>query len=743
MPAKGVVIHFASLAVLAGDFNNFFIMKILLAALGILLSFHVNSQTIDTIPTSKMLTPIEIMSVRANAQQPVPQTNISKTQIEQANVGYDLPMILNLTPSFQYNSDAGNGIGYTGFRIRGTDPTRINISINGIPYNDAESQGTFLVNLPDLLSSANSIQIQRGVGTSTSGTGAFGGSININTNDIDTVQKITLSNSIGSYRTIKNTLIVNNGLIKNRLNLSGRISYISSDGYVDRADTRLQSFYTSALYLGNKYSLRVNVFSGAEKTNAAWFGINQATLDTNRTYNPAGTEKTGAPYDNETDNYKQTHYQAFFNWKMNDYWKMNITSFLTRGKGYFEQYKASQSLTDYGLDTVFMGNDTITGTDLIRQLWLNNYFYGLNWFSQYKKNNTNIFAGASANTYDGHHYGIIKRSITEGVIPNDFEWYRLYAKKTEYSAFGRWSEKIQSHWETYLDLQLRSVQYKINGFKANPALMVQSHYLFFNPKIGINYSNGRHRLFMTYGRSTKEPNRDDFETANTEKPKPERLQDWEWAYRYQSKHFSMEWNAFWMRYQNQLVLTGKVNDVFAYTRTNIPKSYRYGLEWQADIKLKSWCQLSANATYSVNKIKDFREYITKEDNTQVVNNYQSTDISFSPSWTGAGIIDMRLNKHFNMLLKTKYVGQQYLDNTSNPNRQLDAYHVEDLMISYSNTFKSLKKLNVFLQVNNVFSRKYVANGYTFSYYYGGNVTTENYYYPMATRNWMAGVTIEL
>jgi iron complex outermembrane receptor protein len=731
-------------AIASTGFDKSLLMKRIFAMMAILVSSHAFGQTADSLPISTTMTPIEIMSVRASELQPVPQTNMSKKQIDQSNVGYDLPIILNMTPSFQANSDAGNGIGYTGFRIRGTDPTRINISINGIPYNDAESQGTFLVNLPDLLSSANSIQIQRGVGTSTSGSGSFGGSININTNDIDTIRKITFNNSYGSFRTMKNTLLVNNGLIGKKLNLSGRISHISSAGYVDRAATRLQSIFGSALYMGKKYTLRLNVFSGAERTNAAWFGINQTTLDTNRTYNPAGTEKPGTPYDNETDNYKQTHYQAFLNWDWRKDWKFNFTTFLTRGKGYFEQYKASQDLGQYGLQPVIQGNDTLSQTDLIRQLWLDNYFYGVNLFAQYKKNNTNLFTGISANSYDGGHFGIIKKSVTPQVISDNYRWYDLDAKKSEISSFVRWSEKINANWETYTDMQIRYVNYEIQGFRANPTLMVNSQFVFFNPKLGLQYNRGRHRLYLTYGRSSKEPNRDDFETAVAEKPKPETLHDWELGYKYRSNILQMEWNAFHMMYRNQLVLTGKVNDVYAYTRTNIPQSYRSGIEWQFVLQASKKLQFTGNATYSMNKIKNFTEYIDDYDNgTQKINKYSSTAISFSPSWTGAAMATLQINNHLQLNLKSKYVGKQYLDNTSNENRKLDAYHVEDLMFRYEKAFKSNRKLNIYLQVNNIFSRKYVANGYTFSYVYGGAFSTENYYFPMATRNWMAGVGIEL
>ena len=696
---------------------------------------------------TSLLQPIEINSVRASENAPVSKTNLNKSEIEKRNVGYDLPFILNQTPSVQVTSDAGNGIGYTGIRIRGTDATRINVTLNGIPYNDAESQGTYFVDLPDIASSSNSIQIQRGVGTSTNGAGAFGGSININTNDNDTIRYITLSNSIGTFRSAKRTLIANSGLLKNHFIFSGRVSNISSNGYVDRATTRLHSFFGSAAYVDSKQSLRLNLISGKEKTYAAWFGINQTTLDTNRRYNPAGTEKAGEPYDNETDNYTQTHYQLFYNRKINNQIKFNVAFFLTKGKGYYEQYKASQTLSSYGLhDYIDSNNDTINSTDLIRQLWLDNEFYGSIFSLQYNRKNTGIIFGGGYNKYDGLHFGEIISASVSQAIPASYKWYIVDANKRDLSFYTKWTQKINDNWQSYVDLQFRNVVYKINGFENNPLLVVNNNYNFFNPKAGITYIEGNEKLYLSYAQSNKEPNRDEFETNKNEAPKPETLHDFELGYEKKSTHSNFSINAFYMLYKNQLVLTGKINDVYAYTRTNIKNSFRLGIELQGATTINNWLSLHANLTLSTNKLKDYYEYIDNYDDPlglQQINYYQSSNISFSPAVIGGASIIIKPTNEVELTFTSKYVGKQYLDNTSNEKRIMPNYFVEDARLNYNINFKKKRCMNMFIQANNLFSKKYVSNGYTFSYIYGGVFSTENYYYPMATFNLMGGVSITL
>jgi iron complex outermembrane receptor protein len=720
-------------------------MNKFILALGIVLLTNISfaQQKFSTSDTTT-LQPLEINATRANDLTPVTKTNLDKKTIEKNNIGRDLPFILNQTPSVQVNADAGNGMGYTGIRIRGTDATRINISINGIPYNDAESQGTFFVNLPDLASSANSIQIQRGVGTSTNGTGAFGGTININTNETDSQRYIILNNAIGSYSSIKNTFMVNSGLINKYFLFTGRLSNISSDGYVDRSQSKLQSFYTSSAYIDNKQSLRLNIFSGKEKTHAAWFGINQATLDTNRTYNPAGTEKPGTPYDNQTDNYTQTHYQLFYNRKINNKIQFNLTGFLTKGKGYFEEYKAGQLLSDYALPAVINGADTIYNSDLIRQLWLDNKFYGIVFSSQYANAGTNITFGGTANQYNGNHFGKIISTIVPNAAPSGYEWYRLTATKKEISAYTKWIQQLNNKWSLFLDLQLRNVNYVINGFRNNPEIVVNNKYLFFNPKAGITFKNKGNKIYFSIAKAAKEPNRDDFETSNNEKPSPEKQLDFEAGFEHKKNSNYFGINLYFMNYKDQLVLTGKVNDVYAYTRTNIPKSYRAGIEIEGLKKANKWLSISANLNLSINKVKDFTEYIDDYDNgNQLINHYTSTDISYSPSVIGSCSVIANPLKNASISINNKYVGKQYLDNTSNLSRQLNAYFVQDLRLDYDFKIKKNRQINLFLQINNLYSAKYTPNGYTFSYVYGGAFTTENYYYPMATVNVMGGVNVRL
>ena len=695
----------------------------------------------QSLSDTNFLQPIEINAVRASDALPVAKTNLTKQDIAKQNVGYDLPFILNQTPSIQVNADAGNGIGYTGFRIRGTDASRINITINGIPYNDAESQGTFLVNLPDMASSAQSIQIQRGVGTSTNGSGAFGASININTNELDTLKSLSFQHALGSYNAQKHTWQVNSGLIKKHLVFTGRLSQISSDGYVERAKAKLQSFYSSIAYVNQHQSLRLNIFSGKEKTYAAWFGINQTALDTNRRYNPAGTEQSGSPYDNETDNYTQTHYQLFYNTKFSAAWKGNVAVFLTKGKGYFEQYKAAQTLSNYGLPPFISGTDTITQTDLIRQLWLDNSFYGTNLSLQFDKQKRHFIAGAALNSYDGKHFGIVVGSATAGAIPASYQWYLRTAKKTEGNVFLKWTEQLHPNWQSFVDLQYRQVHYGIKGFKDNPTIVIAKNYAFFNPKFGLTHTSRNGKIYLSYAKASKEPNRDDFETSSNNIPKPEILHDFELGVEQKYKKWNWSCNLYYMHYVNQLVLTGKVNEVFAYTRTNIPKSYRAGVELESRLVVNKWMNVASNLTISRNKIFQFTAYVDDYDNgNQQTKTYNQTDISFSPAILASASINFKALKAIDISFSSKYVGKQFLDNTSGQDKKLNAYFVENLQLSYSKKFKR-HVLDFFVQFNNLLSEKYVANGYTFSYIYGGKLNTENYYYPMATLHCMTGLGI--
>ena len=702
------------------------------------------AQKVNSIADTTLLQPVELSAVRATDKTPVAKTDLSGNDIRKNNAGQDLPFLLNQTPSVIINSDAGNGIGYTGIRIRGIDASRVNVTINGIPYNDAESQGTYFVDLPDIASSVGSIQIQRGVGTSTNGAGSFGGTINLATNDIITKSSLEFNNSGGSYHSFKNTLLFNSGILAKHFTIDGRMSNIRSDGYIERASTRLRSFFLSTAYIDTKNSLRLNVFSGKEKTYQAWNGIDEETLKVNRRYNSAGTEKTGEPYDNETDNYTQTHYQLFYNHKFSKYLKGNIAAFLSKGKGYYEQYKADAGLGNYGLPDYFDGTTTVTETDLVRRLWLDNNFYGTILSLQYHHNKTNIIAGGGWNNYDGKHFGEIVWAEVQPAVPHDYRWYNLTAYKNDISGYGKWTQRIGANWQTFVDLQLRSVNYSINGFRDNPALRVKNNYLFFNPKAGITYTKNNTQAYFSYAHAGKEPNRDDFEAGASTAPKAEMLNDFEAGVEQKNKNGSWSINLYYMSYKNQLVLTGKINDVGAYTRTNIPNSYRVGLELQGNTKINEWISVNSNLALSENKMKNFTEYIDDYDNGgQQVKLYKNTDISFSPSIVGSVSINYMPVKNMEINVIGKYVDRQFLDNTSQRSRSLHDYYVQDLRMSYDFKNKSFRSLQVFAQVNNFFSKKYEPNGYTFSYLYGGSLATENFYFPMAGINFMAGLNIKL
>jgi iron complex outermembrane receptor protein len=689
-----------------------------------------------------MMAPVEVRATRAAENAPFTKTNISKTEIANQNLGQDLPYLLNQTPSVIVNSDAGNGIGYTGIRIRGTDATRINMTINGIPYNDAESQGLFFVNLPDLASSVNNIQVQRGVGTSSNGAGAFGATMNFSTNEVLPDPYAELNNSYGSFNTWKNTVKAGTGLIDNQFTVDARLSRIRSDGYIDRASTSLSSFYLSGAYLSGKTSIRLNVLSGKEKTYQAWNGVSEADLLTNRTVNYAGTEKPGDPYANETDNYQQDHYQFFLNHEFNSKWLFNTALFLTNGKGYYEQYKAGESFADYGLPNPVIGDSTLETTDLVRQLWLDNRYYGQVLALQYKTALQQLTFGGGWNQYDGSHHGDIIWA-TAG-IPKDYRWYDLTAYKTDINAYAKYQRQVSPGLLLFADLQIRNIDYKLNGFRANPDLIINNRYRFFNPKFGLSYSNANNQVYLSYSRAGKEPNRDDFEASINEQPRPEYLDDVELGYEWKNSSSKVGATLYYMAYKDQLVLTGKVNDVGAYTRTNISKSYRLGLELQAATRINQWLTVSGNLTLSNNRINDFIEYYDDYDaGGQKQVNHGSTDIAFSPSVIAAFNLEFNPLKNFNIALPGKYVGRQYLDNTFDANRSLNAFFVQDVRLSYTLREKFIRQASLIFQVNNVFNKIYEPNGYTFSYQYDGKLTTENFYYPMAGINYMVGLNISL
>ncbi len=688
------------------------------------------------------LSPVEVRAVRAGENSPFTKTNLTKKEISRNNLGQDIPFLLNQTPSVVVNADAGTGIGYTGIRIRGTDATRINVTLNGIPYNDAESQGTFFVDLPDFASSAGSIQIQRGVGTSSNGAGAFGASINFSTNELNKEAYAEVNNSLGSFNTWKNTIKAGTGLV-NGFTTDIRFSRISSDGYIDRASSNLKSFYFSQAYTGKATSLRLNVFSGKEKTYQAWYGISEADLTAgNRKINYAGTEKPGEPYDNETDNYTQTHYQLFFNQQIGGRFNFNTAFFLTKGKGFYEQYKADDDYSAYNMPYPVNGPDTTFTSDFIRQLWLDNHFYGSIFSLHYKDNRTQATLGGGFTTYDGHHFG--KINWASGGLTALDTWYNNGALKNDFNIYLKEQTQVATGWYLFYDLQFRHVKYGVDGFRDNPSLHTKSRFNFFNPKAGISYNKNGWKSYLSYSIANKEPNRDDFEAGMTQQPRPEKLQDAELGIERTEKNHSWAATIYYMSYKDQLVLTGKVNDVGAYTRTNIPKSYRVGIELQGSTRFNPWLNATANLSLSRNKVLDFAEFLDDYDNGgQKINNFRSTAIAYSPNSVAAATINVLPVKNAEISLLSKYAGRQYLDNTENKNRSLDPFYVQDIRAVYTIKKKWLKELNIIARVNNIFNNQYEPNGYTYSYIYGERTITENYYFPMAGTNFMLGVNIRL
>ena len=688
----------------------------------------------------RSLPPLEIKAIRVSEQAPFAKTNISKAQIALNNVGQDLPFLLENTPSVVVHADAGIGVGYTGIRIRGTDATRINFTLNGIPYNDPESMGTFFVNIPDFGSSVNSIQIQRGVGTSTNGAGAFGASVNLMTNEYNPSAYLSLQNTAGSFNSFKNNLVFGSGLINNKFTIDGRVSSIRSDGFIDRATSDLKSFFISSTYWGEKSSLRLNVFSGKEKTYQAWYGVPEELLATNRTYNPAGTEKADAPYDNQTDNYTQTHYQLFYNKNINLNWKWNTAFYLTTGKGYYEEYKAGVDFADYNID--IKGKINVPA-DLVRRRWLDNNFYGQIAAVSFIDSLNDLTMGGGWSVYNGLHFGTLPY-LSQTFAPANFRYYDNDALKKEMNSYVKWERKLTKQFKSFIDLQYRYVSHQMNGFTKNTNLEIERNFNFFNPKMGLTYQAKNIFYYTSIAVANKEPNRDDFEASAIEQPRSEQLVDWETGFEFKKPKYAINANLYYMNYKDQLVLTGKINDVGAYTRINVPKSYRAGLELQFKYSFNKYFNSSYSITYSQNKIEAFTEYIDDYDQfTQVPIQHNNTNIALSPSLITNRVFNWKPNDKLSFFWTTKYTSEQFLDNTQNKNRKLDAFFINDLNAQWTIMNKTKFTMLLQLYANNVLDVQYAPNGYTFSYIYDRTLTTSNNYYPMAGRNYWISLKIDL
>jgi iron complex outermembrane recepter protein len=697
---------------------------------------------------------VVVSAIRANEKTATTFTNVRREEIRERNFGQDLPYLLEQTPSVIVNSDAGAGVGYTGIRIRGTDITRINVTVNGIPINDAESQGAWFVNMPDLASSIQDVQVQRGVGTSTNGGSAFGASLNIRTTGFNQEAYGEVNNTYGSFDTWKHTVAFGTGLIRDKFTFDGRLSKISSDGYIDRAFSNLKSYYFSGGYQAKAGMLKFITFSGQEKTYQAWNGVPQDKLETDRTYN-------SLTYENETDNYQQDHYQLHFAKTLGGHFDFGGAFHLTRGRGYYEQYKQNQDLANYNIPALVLGDTTIASTDLIRQKWLDNYFYGATYALNYNPAGARFSAtlGGGWNRYDGDHFGevIWARFASSSEIGQ--RYYQGDARKTDFNIFTKANYQLTPALSLFGDIQYRTIGYALAGTDDNQRNVTQqAHYQFLNPKAGITYAvSEQQQVYASYAVGNREPARSDFvDRKGSAEPQPETLYNLEAGYRFRqdkatwlgrSTRLHLDANVYYMDYYNQLVLTGQLNDVGAALRTNIRDSYRAGIELAGLVHLAEFAELSSTLTLSRNKIRNYQEtiYVYGAGYRQegvLQNNYRQTDISFSPNVVSAHQLELLLpGLRAAVLYKT--VGRQYLDNTSSQDRQIAGYGVMDLRFRYLLRPGLLREAEIALLLNNMLNKKYVNNGYTFSEQYTGDPARYdyNYYYPQATRNFLLSLNL--
>ncbi|MGK0384826.1 MAG: iron complex outermembrane receptor protein [Bacteroidia bacterium] len=694
-------------------------------------------------PTSYEKDAVVVSSTRANRNTATAYTDVDLETIERRNFGQDIPILLELEPSVISTSDAGAGVGYTGIRIRGSDATRINVTLNGIPINDSESHGVYWVNMPDLASSLDNVQVQRGVGTSSNGAAAFGGSINLQTNRFRKKWYVETTNGYGSFNTWRHTVSAGSGLIANKFTVDARFSRISSDGYVDRATSSLWSWYASAAYHGKKTMIRFNVLGGRERTYQSWYGTPEDSLETNRTFN-------FYDYENEVDNYGQDHYQLIIAHEFDRNWNINVNGHYTRGKGYFEQFRGQDDLADYGLENVIMGNDTITTSDLVRRRWLDNHFYGATFAMNYTGKKVQATLGGGWNNYIGDHFGeVIQTQFTE-YEELQKRYYFDNARKTDISVYIRANYQVHSKVNLFADLQLRTIEYSFEGPEADifgrvSTTQQQLNWLFFNPKAGINYElNSRNRIYSSIAVGNREPARVDIvDATQISRPESERMYDWELGYERKDRNYSFGVNAYWMIYQNQLVLNGRVNDVGAYIRENVDQSFRLGIEVMASINILKNLSLNTNFTWSRNRILNFTEYVDDYDNGgQQVIEHGETEISFSPNYIAKAVLTYRPIKNLDIAFITQYVGEQFLDNTSNRDRMLNDYVTNNFRVHYNIKWKFFKEIGVGVQLNNIFNQFYESNGYTFSFISGGETATSNFYYPQAGFNFLTMLTLK-
>jgi iron complex outermembrane recepter protein len=691
-----------------------------------------------------------ISAVRATENTPTTFSIINKEQINQKNQVQDLPYILNLEPSVVTTSDAGSGVGYTGLRIRGNDLTRVNVTINGIPLNDPESHAVYWVDIPDIASSVNSLQMQRGVGSSTNGAGAFGASMNLETNTFQTEPFGAISLSAGSFNTLKSVFQTGTGLIKDHWYFEGRGSAIRSDGYIDRASSTLNSFFMQGGYYNERTLVKAVVFGGNEKTYQAWYGTDAQTLKSDRTFNWAGVifDKDGSIryYDKQTDNYRQNHYQIHVSRRLSTTMHLNISGHYTYGSGYYEEYCQNESFEDYGLNNLYFGmdsvwdggsykyfyHDTIYSTDLIRQRWLDNHYYGVTWSVRNQKGKTDLTIGGSFHKYDkARHFGKIIWAEYYNREKLGEEYYNNTSFKTDFNLFVKASWSPVLRMDFYGDLQYRHIVYKAGGIESHLNMVdIHQAYDFFNPKIGLGYDLNMGTLYASYGIAHREPIRDDFiDALPGEKPKPEWLGDLEVGIRKTDGSFVYAANYFLMSYVNQLVLTGAINDDGAYIRKNAGKSYRMGIEVSGAYKFNTRIEASGNLAFNISKT-DYKQ-AGKEGQIEV---YHNSDISFSPRLTTAAQIKIFPVKNLEINWMIKFVGKQYLDNTGNRDLMLDSYVTHDVRFGYLFAKENLPEMEFTLLMNNMFNSLYESNGFVYE--------QTPYYYPQAGMNYLVGLNVK-
>jgi iron complex outermembrane receptor protein len=704
---------------------------------------------IKLIPSSIMTDEVLVNATRAGEHAPLAYSTIDRETLRKFSTAQDLPYLLSLTPSLVETSEAGNGVGYTSMRIRGTDANRINVTVDGIPLNDPESQQVFWVDLPDIASSVDNIQIQRGVGTSSNGAGSFGATVSIQTQNPDNDPVAEVSSSYGSFNTMKNMISAGTGMMGGKFAFNMRYSDIRSDGYVDRTGSNHHSAFLTGVYRTERSRLKANIILGEEHTGIGWWGVPKDSLKTNRTYNPAGeyTDEYGhiQYYNNESDNYKQDHFQLIYSLKVSEFAGLNAALHYTRGKGYYEEYRDDQKFSDYNLGAIGTGVQAINATDLIRRKWLDNDFYGMVYSFNYKKDRSEVIIGGGFNRYLGDHYGTIIWMRNAGLTEKDYMWYFNNSVKDEFSIYGKLNHDLSDKLKLYGDLQYRVIQHSMMGPDDDLKDITQTYrFNFFNPKAGLFYEiNSNQEAWMSISVGNREPSREDFKEAAGDPeatPKHETLYDAEAGYKFRTEKSSLSATLYGMFYKDQLVPTGQLSDVGYSIMTNVGKSYRMGVELSAATRIMNNLNWATSLTLSRNKIRNFTEYYTDYNTTDWSEQYLSknlglVDIAYSPSvvWSS----DISYSKgFFGVHLISKFVGKQYFDNTMSDERSIDPYFVNNLRIDLSPKIASLKKIDIQFYINNILNESYENNAYGGNWYEDGAEKTWSYYFPQAGVNYM-------